>query len=232
MHKSTLKLLNNFSALIVEDDELARNMLKQGLKDYFGSLYEAKDGLEGFETFKKNRIDIIITDIQLPHLSGFEMIQEIQKLKPKQLFVVITSYGTDQNILKSIQNGAVSFLHKPIIDIQDLQTTLLFALAPKVEQPHTDIGGGITVDFNREIIYKDAEALFLSQLNNKIFWLLCYNLNMLVTYEMIEDYIYDGESVNKSAIQMSVLRIKKQLGINIENVINSGYILKKSTDNL
>jgi DNA-binding response OmpR family regulator len=227
MHKTTLKLLNNFSALVVEDDELARNMLKQGLKEYFGDFYEAKDGLEGFEVFKKERVDIIITDIQLPHLSGFEMIQEIQKLKPKQLFVVITSYGTDQNILKSIQNGAVSFLHKPIIDIQDLQTILLFALAPKAEQPHMNIGGGITVDFNREVIYKNGEPLFLSQLNNKIFWLLCYNLNMLVTYEMIEDYVYDGESVNKSAIQMSILRIKKQLGVNIENIINSGYILKK-----
>ncbi|MDR0762515.1 MAG: response regulator [Campylobacteraceae bacterium] len=227
MHKSTLELLKNFSALLVEDDEIARNMLRHGLKEYFGDFYEVKDGLQGFEAFKKNRIDIIITDIQLPYLSGFEMIHEIQKLKPKQLFVVITSYGTDQNILKSIQNGAVSFLHKPIMDIQDLQTILLFALAPKVEQPHVNIGGGVSVDLHREIIYKNNEALFLSQLHNKIFWLLCYNLNMLVTYEMIEDYIYDGESVNRSAIQMSVLRIKKQLGVNIENIINSGYILRE-----
>ncbi|MDR2790530.1 MAG: response regulator transcription factor [Campylobacteraceae bacterium] len=227
MYKSTMGLLKNFSALLVEDDEIARNMIKQGLKEYFGVFYEAKDGLEGFEAFKKNRIDIIITDIQLPYLSGFEMIQEIQKLKPKQLFVVITAYGTDQNILKSIQNGAVSFLHKPILDIQDIQRILLFALAPKVKQPHVNIGGGVSIDFRREIIYKDGEALFLTQLHDKIFWLLCYNLNMLVTYEMIEDYVYEGESVNRRAIQMSMLRIKKRLGINIENITNAGYILKK-----
>jgi len=113
------------------------------------------------------------------------------------------------------------------MDIQDLQTTLLLTLAAKIDQKHTDIGAGVTIDFAKEVIYKDGEQLFLSQINNKIFWLLCYNLNMLVTYEMIEDYVYNNESVNKSAIHMSVLRIKKQLGVNVENVINSGYILKK-----
>ncbi|MDR0665912.1 MAG: response regulator [Campylobacteraceae bacterium] len=226
MHESTLELLNNFSVLVVEDDELTRNMLKRGLKKYFGDFHEAKDGLEGFEVFKKNRADIIVTDIHLPYISGFEMIQEILKLKPKQPFIVITSYNTDQNILKSIQNGAVSFLRKPLIDIQDLQTTLLLTLMPKINQKHTNIGKGVSIDFNREIIYKDNEPLFLSQINNKIFWLLCYNLNMLVTYEMIEDYVYNNESVSKYAIHMSIMRIKKRLGINIENVIDSGYILK------
>ncbi|MDR2100139.1 MAG: response regulator [Campylobacteraceae bacterium] len=227
MYKSTLNLLNNFSILVTESDELTREMLRHELREHFGNFYEAKDGLEGFEIFKKNRIDIIITGIQLPKLSGFEMIQEIQRLKPEQLFVVVTSYCTDQNILKSIQSGAVSFLCKPITDTQNLKTTILLALASRIEQKHTDIGNGVSIDFGREIIYKDGEALFLSHLNNKIFWLLCYNLNMLVTYEMIEDYVYNSESVNKSAIQMSILRIKKQLGISIENIINSGYVLKK-----
>jgi DNA-binding response OmpR family regulator len=227
VRKSTLELLNNFSILVVEDDELTRDMLKQGLKEHFGDFYEAKDGLEGFEAFKKNRVDIVVTDIHLPHISGFEMIQEILKLKPKQPFIVVTSYDTDQNILKSIQNGAVSFLRKPMTDIQDLQTTLLLTLASKIDQEHTNIGAGVSIDFNKEVIYKDGEPLFLSQINNKIFWLLCYNLNMLVTYEMIEDYLYNSENVNKNAIHMSILRIKKQLGVNIENVVNAGYILKK-----
>ncbi|MDR0408012.1 MAG: response regulator [Campylobacteraceae bacterium] len=227
MYKSTLKLLSNFSALVVDDDELIRDMLKQGLKEYFGNFYEAKDGLEGFEIFRKYRVDIIVTDIHLPNISGFEMIQEIVKLKPNQPFVVITSYDTDQNILKSIQNGAVSFLRKPMMDIQDLQMTLLLTLASKIDQKYMDIGADVTIDFTKEVIYKNNQPLFLSQTHNKIFWLLCYNINMLVTYEMIEDYVYDARSINKSAIHTSMLRIKKQLDINIENVVNCGYILKK-----
>jgi DNA-binding winged helix-turn-helix (wHTH) protein len=80
---------------------------------------------------------------------------------------------------------------------------------------------------NKEIIYKDDEPLFLTQINNKIFWLLCYNLNRLVSYDMIEDYVYYGDSVNKSTIHTAMLRIKKQLSdVNIENVSNAGYIIK------
>ncbi|AHJ11340.1 two-component response regulator domain-containing protein [Sulfurospirillum multivorans DSM 12446] len=44
---------------------------------------------------------------------------------------------------------------------------------------------------------------------------------------MFEDYVYDGEAINKSVLHVAILRIKQQLGkINIENVTNSGYVLK------
>jgi DNA-binding winged helix-turn-helix (wHTH) protein len=85
------------------------------------------------------------------------------------------------------------------------------------------------IDINKETIYKNDEPIFLTQTNNKIFWLLCYNLNRLVSYEMIEDYVYYGESVNKSAVHTAILRIKKCMpDTNIENVSNAGYILKQS----
>jgi YesN/AraC family two-component response regulator len=124
MHQTTLNLLKNFSLLVVEDDEIALMMIKQALKPYVGSLYTAKDGFEGLELFKKYRVDMIVTDIHLPGINGFEMIKEIQILKPEQLFIVMTSFDTDQNIIHSMHEGACNFLRKPI-DIKELQTALL-----------------------------------------------------------------------------------------------------------
>ncbi|MDR2080275.1 MAG: response regulator transcription factor [Campylobacteraceae bacterium] len=226
IRKSTLEMLGNFSILVVEDDDIARAMIKQGLKEYFRAYYDAKDGLEGLDVFKKYHVDIIVTDIHLPKLNGFEMIKEIFILKPKQPFIVITSYDTDQNILSGIKNGAFSFLRKPL-DIQDLQTAILLSLSKKINQKRIRLSPTVMIDTNKETIYKDDELLFLTQVNNKIFWLLCYNLNRLVSYDMIEDYVYYGESVNKSAVHTAVLRIKKCMpDINIENISNAGYILK------
>ncbi|MDR1614212.1 MAG: response regulator transcription factor [Campylobacteraceae bacterium] len=226
IRKSTLEMLSNFSVLVVEDDDVARVMIKQGLKEYFASYYDAKDGLEGLEIFKKHRVDIIVADIHLPKLNGFEMIKEIFTLKPAQPFIVVTSYDTDQNIVSSIHNGAFSFLRKPL-DIQDLQTAILLSLSKKINQKQIHLSSSITIDTNKEIIYQDGEPIFLTQTNNKIFWLLCYNINRVVSYDMIEDYVYYGESVNKSTIHTAILRIKKQLkDVNIENVSNTGYIIK------
>ncbi|MDR2099600.1 MAG: response regulator transcription factor [Campylobacteraceae bacterium] len=224
--KSTLEMLGSFSILVVEDDDVARVMIKQGLKEYFGSYYDAKDGMEGLNIFKKYRVDIIVADIHMPKLNGFEMIKEIFTIKPQQPFIIITSYDTDQNILNSVHNGAFSFLRKPL-NIQDLQTAILLSLSKKINQKRIRLSPSITIDANKEIIYRDDKPIFLTQTNNKIFWLLCYNLNHVVSYSMIEDYIYYGESVNKSTIHTAILRIKKQLAdVNIENVSNTGYIIK------
>ncbi|MDR0761630.1 MAG: response regulator transcription factor [Campylobacteraceae bacterium] len=226
IRKATLEMLGTFSILVVEDDDIARAMIKQGLKEHFGAYYDARDGLEGLDLFKKHRVDIIVADIHMPKLNGFEMIKEIFALKPSQPFIIITAYDTDQNIVSSIHSGAFSFLRKPL-DIQDLQTAILLALSKKIKQKQIRLSPTITIDINKEIIYKNGEPLFLTQINNKIFWLLCYNLNRLVSYDMIEDYVYYGDSVNKSTIHTAMLRIKKQLSdVNIENVSNSGYIIK------
>lgn len=123
MHITTLNLLKHLSILVVEDDEIARMMIAQGLKPYCESYYEAKDGLEGLEVLK-HRVDIVLTDIHMPGINGFEMMKEILILKPSQLFIVMTSFDTDKNLISSIHEGACSFLRKPI-DIKELQTALL-----------------------------------------------------------------------------------------------------------
>ena len=225
MHRSTLNILNPFSLLVVEDDEIARIMIKQGLKPYCETYFEAKDGLEGLELFKKHRIDIIVTDIHMPEINGFEMMKEILTLKPNQLFIVMTSYDTDQNLLCSVQEGACGFIRKPI-NIKELQTAILMASA-RVEQGQKTIRPHITLDYRKEVIFKNGEPMFLSHKSHKIFWLLAYNLGRLVSYEMFEDYVYDGEVVSKSVLHVAIQRIKQQLeDITIENIVNSGYTLK------
>jgi len=225
MHLQTLNLLKNISILIVEDDEIARTTIKQDVKPYCKSFYEAADGLAGLESFKEHHVDVIITDIHMPGINGFDMVEEILKLKPEQLFIVMTSYDTDQNLIHSMKDGACSFLRKPL-DIEDLQTSLVMSLG-RIKYTTKSLSSNVRIDYQKNVIYFNHEPVFLSHKGNKIFWLLCYNIERLVSYDMIEDYAYDGEAVNKSTLHNAILRIKKQLkSINIENIPNEGYILK------
>lgn len=223
MKQSTLERLSDFSILVVEDDKVARAMIKQGLKKYFKSFYEADDGLMGLEIFKKHKIDMILTDIHMPNLNGFEMIKYIQAIKPNQNFIIMTSYDNDENLLSSLKQGALNFLRKPL-DIIELQTSLLLSLSKFITQKK-QISKRILIDFKTEMVYLDEKAVFLSHKNHKIFWLLCYNLNNVVYYEIFEQYLYDEFSIK--ALQMSILRIKKELpSLMLENIQNIGYILK------
>ena len=137
----------------------------------------------------------------------------------------MTSFDTDQNLIHSIHEGACYFLRKPM-DIKALQTALLM-MVNRIEYKYTKLSPEVTIDYRKELILHNGEPLFLTYKNHKIFWLLCYNLGRVVSYDMFEDYIYSGEAVNKSVLHVAILRIKQQLGkVNIENIVNVGYVLK------
>lgn len=225
MQLSTLKLLENFTIMIVEDDETALSMLELGLKPYCKKLFLARDGLEGLEIFKKNQIDMILTDLHMSNLNGFEMIKIILSIKPSQNFIVMTSYDSDQNFLNSIKHGALNFIRKPL-NMLTIQSSLIIALS-NIKSEKKQISKRVSVDYSNESIYFDGELVFLSQNNHKIFWLFLYNLNNVVSYELIESYVYNDENFSKKALQMSIKRIKSQLvDIKLENISSIGYILK------
>lgn len=225
MDSLLLNRLKDTSILIVEDDEIALFGIEQGLKKYCKAIYLAEDGMEGIEVYKKNQIDIIITDIHLPLINGFDMMREILKINPSQKFIVMTSYDNDKNILESISEGAYLFLKKPI-SIENLQTQLLLMIAKECEQI-IKLSDTIKVNPKKQIIYKNSEILTLSYRNNNIFWLLFNNLNRIVDYDVIQDYIYDNEDVNKSAIRMAMSRIANIIDKDlIENISGVGYIMR------
>lgn len=219
-------VLKEYNIMVVDDDELTRMAVSSGLKRYCESFYVAIDGLDGLEKFKKNRIDLIITDIHMPNFNGLDMMNEILKLKPEQNFIVVTSFDTDQNLFESMKKGAISFIKKPIM-MDNLQNAVVMALF-KTQEKIINLNNEIVVNISKEKIYKNAKEIYLSKLENSIFWLLCFNIDNLVTYEMIEDYAYDGNSVKIGTIHTVIMRIKKQLNdINLSNVSGSGYVLTK-----
>ena len=221
--QEALEILKKVSILVAEDDEMARELIITGLKPYCGQVVGAQDGQDGLEKFKKQGFDIVMSDIHMPVLNGFEMMNEIKKLKPHQKFIVFTSYDSDENLIKSYEQGATLFLKKPI-DIKDLRS-MLISLSFERDEKLVRLSDEVSINLKREKIYKNGSELYLSFLQNKIFWLFAYNLNKLVTYEMIEEIVYDSTEVSKAAIQNVVLRLKRELGVKFKNISESGYIL-------
>jgi len=221
--QEALEILKKISILVVEDDEMARELIISGLKPYCEQVVGAQNGQEGVEKFKKQGFDIVMSDIHMPVLNGFEMMNEIKRLKPHQKFIVFTSYDSDENLIKSMEQGATLFLKKPI-DMKDLRS-MLISLSFERDEKLVHLSHEVSINLKKEKIYKNGNEVYLSFLQNKIFWLFAYNLNKLVTYEMIEEFVYDSTEVSKAAIQNVVLRLKRELGVKFKNISESGYIL-------
>jgi len=100
--------------LYVEDNEQARESMMSVLEEFFENVVIACDGEEGLESFKNNKIDLIITDINMPRLNGLEMIKEIRKIDTEVSILVLSAYNESSFFLDSIKLGVDGYLLKPI----------------------------------------------------------------------------------------------------------------------
>jgi YesN/AraC family two-component response regulator len=134
------ELSSSVNLLYVEDnDGLRANMLKL-LSRFFDNVLVSADGKEGYETFVQTKPQIIITDLNMPNLDGFGMIQKIMSLEPRSKVIVLSAFDEKQELHKAIQLGVFRFLHKPakvpelvdaisdaVLSIQEEENRLLFS---------------------------------------------------------------------------------------------------------
>ncbi len=108
------KYLSKIRVLYVEDDTNTREEIKYFLEKKVGQLYTAQNGEEGFELFKEVNPDIVITDLQMPKLSGIEMSKLIRKENSKIPIIVTTAFNDAEYLFEGINIGVTSYLTKPL----------------------------------------------------------------------------------------------------------------------
>ncbi|MCV6607940.1 MAG: response regulator [Campylobacterales bacterium] len=104
----------NITVLIVEDEDTQRKILYFMLKKMVSEVYMASDGEEGLESFKKYKPVLVITDINMPKLSGLDMLRGIKQLDPNVATVVISGTENKEDLIEAIDIGANKFLSRPI----------------------------------------------------------------------------------------------------------------------
>ena len=103
------------SALIVDDDEVLRNILAYKLERRGFQVLHAEDGPAALAALEARRIDVMVLDIMMPKMDGFYLLRKAQEsddLAPRTT-VVLSARGEEEDILKSFELGAVDYVTKP-----------------------------------------------------------------------------------------------------------------------
>lgn len=104
---------SNFKILVIDDDEIAKDVVVSLLKKEGFFVKSARDGLEGIREIRTKDFDLIITDLKMPGADGIEVLKEAKRLKKNVLVVIITAYGTLENAIEAIRLGAYDYITKP-----------------------------------------------------------------------------------------------------------------------
>lgn len=102
--------------LIVDDDPLTRYSLKELLHLEGYPVETAQDGTVALQMLRENRFDVVISDISMPGLNGFELLKEIKHTCPDTIVLLITAYGKIEDAVNGIKLGAYEYITKPLND--------------------------------------------------------------------------------------------------------------------
>ena len=185
-------------------------------------VYIAHNGLDGYKIFEEQELDVIISDINLPQMNGFEMIRAIQQVSPHMPIIIMTSYDTSEHILESINIGAYHFLRKPI-RIEELQTALLI-VTKHIYEEKIMLLGSFTYDIASKELSKNNQIIPMTKSEKKLFHLLALNLNKVISYETIENHVWQEKSMSSEALRMCVKKIRFKTDHNlIQSISGVGY---------
>ena len=107
------------SILIVEDETLIREMLKDVFMSIYQNVYTADCGISGLEVYKEKKPDLVITDIKMKKMDGLTMREKIKEIDEMQNFIVITAYSDEEHLQRTKDLGISNLLIKPI-DLKNL----------------------------------------------------------------------------------------------------------------
>jgi len=112
--KNIIKHTSQLKLLFVEDHDATRNSALIFLKEFFDDIVIANDGIDGFNKFKNNDVDLILTDISMPHLGGLEMSQKIREIDENIPIVILSAHMEPQYFMQSIRLNVKGYLAKPV----------------------------------------------------------------------------------------------------------------------
>ncbi len=138
-NKHQWEILRDINILYVEDDKEIQQQLSLFLRAKVGVLCTAFDGQEGLESYRRNKPDIIITDIRMPVMGGLEMVKTIRKIDQDIPIIITTAFNEPEFLLKSIDLGINKFMLKPINPY-----LLLDTLIECINHPYSTSGGHAT----------------------------------------------------------------------------------------
>ncbi len=117
--------------LVVDDEESIREFLEIMLKKEGYEVTCAEDGERAIDLMKKKAFELVISDMQMPKVTGLELLKHVKDSSPDTMFMIITAFGTTENAVEAMKKGAYDYITKPF-KIDEVRINIANALRSKL----------------------------------------------------------------------------------------------------
>lgn len=209
--------------LIVEDEITISNLIKMALEKHGYKCECAYDGESGADMIENKRFDLILLDIMLPKISGFELIEYINSFDIPVIFITAKSDITSR--VKGLNLGADDYITKPF-DISELQARVDAVLRRYSKSSANIYINNIHINTESRIVTKDGVPVDLTLKEYEILLMFIKNKNIALYREMIYEKVWDEPYMGDTrTVDLHIQRLRKKLDLkdNIQSVYKVGY---------
>lgn len=184
-----------YNILVVEDEERVAGLLKAGLEENGFQVLVAYDGSMGLRLFRSHQFHLVISDVILPRLDGFELCREIRKINPRIPVLMLTALGTTDDKLDGFDAGADDYLVKPF-DFRELTARIRALLKrdagnPEV-MPVSELSyADLRMDLNVKTVTRGEQMLKLSPKEYNLLRYLLENADRVVSRMEITENVWN-----------------------------------------
>ena len=214
---STDQLAGTTRVLIIEDDPSIAEAVRRVVAKQNGTVVVAGDGLNGLRNFFEERPDLVVLDIGLPEMAGWEVLERIRDLSEVPV-LILTAHDLEQEKVRGLTSGADDYLTKPF-GVQELGARIQALLrrsqtaAPTVEEPTTYRDGKLSVDWPAREVRIDGEVVNLTKLEFQLLQTFVRHPGQaLATQQLLEQVWNDPFGIGPERVKFTVLRLRRKLG--------------------
>lgn len=212
--------------LIVEDERAISDLIKLNLTKAGYHCQCAYDGMAAADILEEENFDLIILDVMLPKLSGFELMEYIRPLKIPVIF--LTAKAALEDRMTGLTSGAEDYMVKPF-EIVELLARVNIVLRRYHKTDQQLVLGNIIVDVENQSVTRDGQEVELTPKELELLILLLRNRNITLFREKIYEEIWGTEySVESRTLDLHIQRLRKklELGNALKTVFKVGYRLE------
>lgn len=222
--------------LVVDDDERLRDLVAEYLEGRGYRVLTAEDGEDGLARVRSETVDLVVLDVMMPGLDGFEVVRELRKTSRVPV-IMLTARGDELDRIVGLEIGADDYMPKPFNPRELLAR--IQAVLRRSESSDDDTktlhAGPISVDLDRRLAHLDGVAIDLTTTEFEILRTLVANAGRVIPRERLMELARGTEYASfERSVDVHVSHIRKKLGDDpksptyVKTVRGVGYTMPKA----
>lgn len=198
--------------LLIEDDVTIARLLKEGLEDESYAVDVANDGSEGYRTAAADKYDVIILDIMLPEMNGYEVCRALRNDGNKTPILMLTARGTERDIVEGLDTGADDYLAKPFsFDV------LLARIRALLRRPNEKLEeilqvGDLKLDPSSKKVTRASQEINLTAKEYGVLEYLMRNKGKVLSKEQIISHVWDFDAdVLPNNVELFIMFLRRKI---------------------